>query len=161
MDTLRKRQGHRSYSGASGDEEASAAGNRLSDPHLEGTDKDPWNLQNVLPLENIETGDLLTFATSTAGGRIAIDELARGYAKAVLSGTAHGLPIIELQRGSFKSGYGSDVSRPAFPITDWEMSKQSLLPPERLNTAVSCEADPDEAMPARTRIDEMDDEIPF
>jgi hypothetical protein len=94
--------------------------NTLSDPQLEDTDRDPWTLQNVIPFENVETGELVTFTSSTYGGKMAIEEMVKAYAKAVLGGKARGLPIIELQISSFRSSFDSDVPRPSFPIVDWE-----------------------------------------
>jgi hypothetical protein len=121
--------------------------NKLSNPELEGTDQDPWSLQNVLPLEDVATGQLLTFVTTTNGGRMALDELAADYAKAVLAGTARGLPIIKLRTNTFPSSYKKEVAKPLFEIAEWEMSpEQTVLPPED--------------HPAFEH-DDMDDEIPF
>jgi hypothetical protein len=123
------------------------ARNTLSNPELEDTNNDPWSLQNVLPLENIETGQLLTFVTTTNGGRMALEELAMKYSKAVLAGTAHGLPIIELRANTFTSGFGTEVQKPLFVIAEWELSpEQTVLPP---------------AEPEFEARDDMDDEIPF
>jgi hypothetical protein len=129
--------------------------NKLSNPELEDTDNDPWSLQNVLPLEDIETGQLLTFVTQTAGGRMALEELAAKYSKDVLAGTAQGLPIIELRTNTFPSSFGTNVQKPLFKIAEYEMSpKQTVLPPEKLNNNI-------EDDPAFERDDDMHDEIPF
>lgn len=47
----------------------------------------------------------MTFSSSTAGGKIGIEELVRAFSKAVLTGKARGLPIVALQIGSFRSAY--------------------------------------------------------
>jgi hypothetical protein len=144
------------------------ARNRLSDPQLEDSDKDPWSLQNAVPFENVETGELATFTTSSVGGRMAIEEMVAAYSKAVLAGKARGLPIIELQIGSFKSGFKRDVPRPAFPIVDWEnpgpaaaSAKPTIIPPEP-KKAKAVDVD-DEFAPAEepSSGDDMDDAIPF
>jgi hypothetical protein len=142
--------------------------NKLSDPELEDTDKDPWSFQNVIPFENVETGEVEVFTTSTAGGRMAIEELVKEYAKAILAGTARGLPIIELQVGSFRTGFGKDQPKPLFPIVDWENpepaavpAEPTIIPPEpkskpKKKKAKAVAVD-DELAPAEA----MDDEIPF
>jgi hypothetical protein len=119
--------------------------NRLSDPELEDTDKDPWSFQNILPLENVETGEVEVFTTSTAGGRMAIEELVKAWSKTVLAGTARGLPIIELQVGSFRTSFDKDQSKPSFPIVDWENpeSMETIIPPK----GVSSQGDPDDEIP--------------
>jgi hypothetical protein len=143
--------------------------NTLSNPELEDTDNDPWSLQNVLPLEDIETGQLLTFVTQTAGGKMALEELAAKYSKDVLAGTAQGLPIIELRVNTFKSGFSTEVQKPLFKIAEWEMSpKQTMLPPKNLSNNI--EGDPATIeqpafgvprFPGAGNSDDMDDEIPF
>jgi hypothetical protein len=145
------------------------ARNKLSDPQLEDTDHDPWTLQNVVPFENVEIGDLVMFTTSSAGGRMAIEELAKAYSKHVLAGTARGLPIIELQIGSFPSKkFEKDISRPAFPIVDWENPVgPTIIPPEPKSTKPRTISNDvldefntvEEAPPKRSS--DMDDEIPF
>jgi hypothetical protein len=111
----------------------------LSNPELEDTKEDPWSLQNILPLENVETGELVLFTSSTTGGKIGIEELAKAYSEAVLNGTARGLPIIELGPGTFPSSFGKEVPRPAFPIVDWENAEcaapaaPEVIPPEKLS----------------------------
>jgi hypothetical protein len=135
------------------------ARDKLSHPELADTDKDPWSRQDVLPFENIETSELLTFVTGTAGGRIALDALARDYAKAVLSKTAQGLPIIALKVDTFTSGYGKEVPRPSFSVIAWEMAKETtVLSPDRLSppaatTQTELELEPEPA--------DLNDEIPF
>ena len=43
--------------------------NELDALDLAETDKDPWSLQDLLPLENLETGEVVIFTTSTVGGK--------------------------------------------------------------------------------------------
>jgi hypothetical protein len=133
--------------------------NKLSDPHLADTDKDPWSLANVIPLENVETGQVVLFTTQSVGGRIAIDEMVMAYSKAVLAGTARGLPIIELRIGTFASSYNKDVPRPDFPIVDWEHADATpaaptIIPPEP-------KKQPKQSPKDFASADDFDDEIPF
>jgi hypothetical protein len=137
-----------------------------SDPQLEGADDDPWTLFNVLPLENVETGELMTFSSSTAGGKIGIEELVRAFSKAVLTGKARGLPIVALQIGSFRSAYGKDVLRPDFPIVGWENPEPTaepvapeIIPPEPKKNRTKAVVDDDDA--DKKASSDLDDEIPF
>jgi hypothetical protein len=130
----------------------------------------------VLPLENVETGIVVMFTTSTAGGRIAIEELVTDYSTRVLKGTARGLPIIELQIGSFSSKkFEKAIPRPAFPIVGWENpdpatvtpTEPTIIPPEPKPAKPRTIANDvleefnavEEAPPKRSS--DMDDEIPF
>jgi hypothetical protein len=147
------------------------ARNKLSNPELEDTDKDPWSLQNVIPFENVETGELEVFTTTTAGGKMAIEELAKAYAKAVLAGTARGLPIVELQVGTFRTSFGKDQPKPFFPIVDWENPEPAavpveptIIPPEPKKKAKALDVETyDEFAPVEETSfrSDMDDEIPF
>jgi hypothetical protein len=130
----------------------------LSHPELTGEKDDPWTTQNGLPLENVETGAIVVFVTSTAGGRMAIEEMVRKYGKAVLADRTLGLPIIELQVDSFLSAYGSEVNKPFFKIVAWESDKETVLPPDKVITGtIANNTDPDETV----ETDDDDDEIPF
>jgi hypothetical protein len=145
-----------------------SARSKLSDPHLEGSDKDPWSLHNVVPFENVETGQLVTFTTQTVGGKIGIDEMVAAYSKAVLKGTARGLPIIELRVLSFRSGYQKDVQRPDFPIVDWEnpatSAEPTIIPPQAKqqhhvhHDAHHHDADDEVSSPVQ---EDMENKIPF
>lgn len=141
------------------------ARNTLSDPQLEDTKEDPWSFQNVIPLESVNDGTIMLFTSSSVGGKIAIEQLAKAASEAVLAGKARGLPIIELKVGSFKSGYGKDVDRPDFPIVDWEnpdpnaamKTAPEIIVPEKKKAKVIADDFEDDA-PSKS---DMDDEIPF
>ena len=133
--------------------------NTLSDPQLEDTDKDPWTLQNVIPFENVETGELVRFTSSAFGGKMAIEEMVKAYAEDVLGGKARGLPIIELQIGSFRSTkFNTNVPKPDFPIVGWENAEcaapaaPEVIPPEPKNKKTKAVVVND---------DDLDDDIPF
>jgi hypothetical protein len=48
---------------------------------LDDEPADPWVFQYLLPLENLESGEVVIFVTSSFGGRRAIADLCDGYTK--------------------------------------------------------------------------------
>jgi len=113
---------------------------------------------------------LVTFTSSTFGGKKGIEEMVKAYAKAVLGGKARGLPIIELQIGSFRSGYGKDVPCPSFPIVGWENPEPitapaapEIIPPEpKQKTKSVVDENEDEFGPDDKKASsDLDDDIPF
>lgn len=83
-----------------------------------GKPKDPWNFTNELPLANIETGEQMTFSASSKGGIGAIGNLCKAYGKEYRQ--RDGLvPIIELQRDSYKHKVYGKTYVPLIPIVDW------------------------------------------
>jgi hypothetical protein len=143
----------------------------LSDPYLQDTDHDPWSYQNVIAFEDANDGSIIQFTTQTTGGKMAIEEMVKTYSKTILAGKARGLPIIELQIGSFRTSYGKDQPRPAFPIIDWEnpeppaaSTEPTIIPPEpkKEAKAVTFDDDDEEFGPAdKKALSDLDDEIPF
>jgi hypothetical protein len=49
--------------------------NDLDEIEKANTDKDPWSFQYMLPLESMESGEVLIFTSSSIGGRRAVSEL--------------------------------------------------------------------------------------
>jgi hypothetical protein len=92
-----------------------------NDPTKWENDQDPWQQQNMLPMEDVETGDLLIFVTTTQSGRFAIEQLAARVARDIKSGRDRGRPIISLQVGKGTSKkYGKTYPKPHFQIERWE-----------------------------------------
>ena len=58
-----------------------------------GEPKDPWSKQSYLPLENIETGEIVTFVSGSYGGRQAISKLCSQAARHLAT---MGMPVIKL-----------------------------------------------------------------
>jgi hypothetical protein len=85
-------------------------------PNDDGERLDPWSLESQLPLERVETGELLLFTTSSFGGRLAVEILAQKYARSI----TRGLPTIKLGVGEFSTKKYGRVARPDFQITSWE-----------------------------------------
>jgi hypothetical protein len=87
---------------------------------LDGQPKDPWVFQHLIPFENLESGEVSIFATSSAGGQIATEELVREYAYRLKRKKSRALPIIKLSTSTFMSKKFGEVLRPNFEIDGWE-----------------------------------------
>jgi hypothetical protein len=55
--------------------------NELDERELADTDNDPWVFQRYLPLEDVETGEIVVFVSKSIGGKIALGELLDTYAR--------------------------------------------------------------------------------
>lgn len=86
----------------------------------DGNLRDPWQKTNELPLVDLETGDQLTFSTSSRGGIGAIGNLCKAYGREYrLKGGL--VPVIEVGVDKYKH---KDASRgwikvPVLTIVDW------------------------------------------
>jgi len=80
-----------------------------------GAPRDPWCKQYYLPLENAETGELLTFVTGSQGGNSAIGRLTNQFVRNV----RNGLPLVRLAAGSYKHKQFGRVEVPEFSVTGW------------------------------------------
>jgi hypothetical protein len=107
-----------------------------------GKPRDPWSCQYYLALEDAETGELVTFVTSTAGGNGAIGRLCGQFSR----NAKNGLPIVRLGSSSYKHKSYGRVEVPDFPVIGW--------------TGVATTAQAATLIPA-TASDDVDDEIPF
>jgi hypothetical protein len=87
---------------------------------LDGKPKDPWSFQHLLPFENLESGEVVIFATSSVGGQIATDEVVNAYARRLKRMKSRALPIVKLAVKEFQSKRFGDVPRPYFEIEGWE-----------------------------------------
>jgi hypothetical protein len=115
--------------------------------------EDPWQPQNVLPLEDAETGEFVLFVGTSLGAKIAIERLASRVARDIKAGRDRGLPRIKLAIGQFNTKEYGKVDRPDFVIVGWEHEHE----PDAGFRPLS-EKKPIEKMPIGT---EVDDEIPF
>jgi hypothetical protein len=96
----------------------------LSNPELEGTENDRYLFQYYLPMEELETGDILVFVTHTSGGKIALNKLMQKVAREKL-----GLPTIALAVGEFPTKNFGMVPCPKFKIVGWEINDDAIIPP--------------------------------
>jgi hypothetical protein len=86
---------------------------------LDGKPQDPWSLQDLLPFENLETGELVIFTTASVGGRIGVSELCIAWARRAKK-DGKGQPIIALAVTDMPTKAYGDVPRPLFEITGWD-----------------------------------------
>jgi hypothetical protein len=94
----------------------------------EGTPRDPWTRQDLLPIENVETGERLLFVTQSFGGRIAIESLCARWGREVKKGVDRGLPIIRLATSTFSTKKYGEIMRPDFPLSGWEFDGGAPAP---------------------------------
>jgi hypothetical protein len=112
---------------------------------LDGKPTDPWVYQYLLPFENLSTGEIVIFVTSTTGGRRAVAELCAAYARRAAKISNCGQPIIKLSKTEMPTKKYGKVLRPDFEIVGWDESAD----------------DGNKTPPAVTSEDEFADEIPF
>jgi hypothetical protein len=114
-----------------------------------GTPRDPWTLQYYLPLEDTDTGELLTFVTGSQGGNTAIGRLCSQFVR-----NAHnGLPIVKLNAGSYRHKSFGRVEVPDFPVIGWTGAAKSVVDGTAPPTASTWASD--------DMNDEFPDEISF
>jgi hypothetical protein len=109
-----------------------------------GLSIDPWVYQHLLPLES-EAGDLVVFVTSSMGGRRAVADLCKQYARRAARTKIAAQPVIKLAVGIMPSKMFGDVPRPNFEIVGWDEHKEGIRTVKGPDTLK----------------DEMEDEIPF
>ncbi len=68
---------------------------------LSGQPQDPWQIQLLLPLQNVETGELFVFQTTSITGRRAVDNLLQQCAQMQRKDPDF-YPIIKLRIGGFE-----------------------------------------------------------
>jgi hypothetical protein len=87
--------------------------------------EDPWTQQSYLPLENVETGDIVTFVSGSVGGRSAVSKLCARAAKHL---AAIGQPRIKLAVESYRHKTFGRIDKPDFQIVGWSNSLQADAP---------------------------------
>jgi hypothetical protein len=68
---------------------------------LSGKPADPWQFQILLPLQNVETGELFVFNTSSITGRRAVDGLVAACARMQRT-EPNDYPVVKLRVGGFQ-----------------------------------------------------------
>lgn len=112
------------------------------------TDDDPWSIHYLIPFENMQTGAVVIFTTSSIGGRGAVSDLCETYANRKIKGNA-GQPIIKLAVGELPSKKHGPKPAPKFKIVGWDDGSNDAH--EISETTI----------PITKVADDMDDEIPF
>ena len=101
--------------------------NELDERELADTDNDPWVFQRYLPLEDVETGEIVVFVSKSIGGKIALGELLDTYAR----NWDRGLPTVKLAIGAFNTSEYGKRPRPDFVITGWgSKAMKTIAPPD-------------------------------
>ncbi|HEY7232237.1 MAG TPA: hypothetical protein VH934_07530 [Xanthobacteraceae bacterium] len=84
----------------------------LDELQLADTENDLWVFQRFLPLEDLETGEIIVFVSKSVGGKIALGDLLSTF-----GANAHrGLPMVKLATGSFNTKSFGKKPRPVFVI---------------------------------------------
>lgn len=109
---------------------------------LDGEPADPWVYQYLLPLENLKTGEVVIFVTSSFGGKRAVADLCDAYAKHTKK-TGCGQPIIKLAKTDMATKKFGKVPRPLFEVIGWDDDAENI------------------EIPPPTEPGEYSDEIPF
>ena len=103
----------------------------LGDLEVSGAENDCWVFQRYLPLEDVETGEIVIFVTKSKGGKVALADLLKVYAET----WDRGLPTVKLATTKMPSKKYGLTPRPAFPIVrrDGKTTKtvEESGPPER------------------------------
>jgi hypothetical protein len=115
---------------------------------LDGRVKDPWVKQFLVQFENVETGELCAFRTSSAGGRRAVAELCQLCAFRSKRGDPS-VAIIKLASTSFPTKNFGKVAKPQFDIVGWdkegdeyhEIDPETISKPDAGGAAVPFEED--------------------
>ena len=82
----------------------------------DGHPADPWSLQTYLPLEDCETGEIVTFVSGSDGGRRAVARLCGLAAKHLAT---LGQPRIKLAVENYKHKSYGRIDKPDFAIVGW------------------------------------------
>jgi hypothetical protein len=107
--------------------------------------QDPWVKQHLLPFENLTSGDVVVFATSSIGGMRAVGELCSTWAKRKKRGN-RGQPIVRLRSDEMPTKSYGKVPCPKFEIVGWNDMTGDVL---------------EEEPPPVTSEDEFNDQIPY
>jgi hypothetical protein len=112
-----------------------------------GERRDPWVAQSYLPLENLETGELVVFVTGSVGGSTAVGALVKTASRNLHKG----LPIIQLGVRSYKHKQFGRIENPDFPIVGWTGGA----------TMATAAPEPAPTLPAKAVHPAFDDQIPY
>jgi hypothetical protein len=100
----------------------------------------------LLPLENIGTGEVVIFGTTSIGGRTAVANLCTAYVKRAKKAPNGGQPVIKLATTEMPTKKFGKVLRPLFEVMRWDDAD---------------DMEPIEPSPPTSRGDDFDDTIPF
>ena len=99
-----------------------------------GKPRDPWSRQSYLPLEDVESGEIVVFVSSSQGGRSAI----AGLCGKAAQNPQRGKPRVRLGIRSYKHREYGRIETPDFVIVGW--TDEAVAPPrsmaEELNDSI-------------------------
>jgi hypothetical protein len=111
---------------------------------LDGNPRDPWTFQYRLPMELIESAEMLCFVTGSIGGKRAVSDLVDAAARRLRVQPQLGNPVVKLGTLNMPTRYSkTGTPRPNFPIIGWNNEDRVV---------------PDYPM---TSQEELDDSIPY
>jgi hypothetical protein len=85
-----------------------------------GVPQDPWQPSDRMILRTMDSAqDLLTFVSSSVGGRNAIAKLLGKVAQNVQAYEGNKLPVVVLETGTYSHDDFGTVAYPIFKIVDW------------------------------------------
>jgi hypothetical protein len=127
-----------------------------------------WQLTTFLYLRDLDDGRDYAFITSSFGGRRAVESLASQINNMRWQRPGC-LPLVRLDKGSFKTRQYGDVPSPRFTVTGWVTSTGEPWPDHVVEPAsnVATLPIPQVQRPepgygrARTPVNDLDDDIPF
>jgi hypothetical protein len=79
----------------------------------------PWKWTEFLYLVNTDSGEFVTFSSSTAGGGIAVRELA-DQVSLMRNVRPNAIPVVELSDTDMPTQYNSTKPRPFFKLLGWK-----------------------------------------
>jgi hypothetical protein len=100
----------------------------------------PWKYTLYIQGLKVGTGEAVTFATSTIGGRVAVDELTDQIQSMRRLGRAGALPIIELCTKMMPTKKFGNRPRPWFKIVGWKFPQRAAEPLKQVETLNSADA---------------------
>ena len=123
---------------------------------ISGKPEDPWKDTRLLYLADEQSAKVVTFTTSTYGGRRAVGEQIATFRYA----HPGAVPKVRLEAAEFRSRTFGLVSLPSFVVESWLRSSSEMQPLEQLPAPAA--ADVDDGMNARRfATTDMNDVIPF
>jgi hypothetical protein len=106
---------------------------------LSGNPSCPWKFAHFLYLMDVDSGETLTFSSSTSGGKVAINDLMQQI-KSMRSMKPGAMPIVELSSVQMSTKFGKKP-RPFFKITGWRSRTTDEPPQEQISDQRDYERD--------------------
>ncbi|WP_426613811.1 hypothetical protein [Bradyrhizobium sp. McL0616] len=123
----------------------------------DGQPRDPWQSTRFVHFTDPKTAEAFTFSTSSGGGIDCVVNLA-DQTKRMRNKHPNAVPLVELGSAPMRTKHGWK-SKPVLRVVDWKNAVNVVVDqPEQL---LLSGAEAKSAHAAATRVDDMDDDIPF